>query len=723
MVGWQLQLCTPQSSASAWDDTQTPVSHWWCGIWFALSHVSLVGLPYFPYDGAVGEWKKGSVWWGGYCQHGSTLFPTWHRPYVLLIERSVQQQGEIIAAAQSTQALQADVSYVAKRLRIPYFDWASMTAAALGMPTIFTDIYVDVLYPQAQRLPNPLRSFVVPDAIGKQLSVGDQFSPHARPNYVVRDQLPYLPLGFATIRWPTAAYTSNDDKLSMFLARSSLLGLREQVSDIFLHSDWDTFSNHTYAGEQEDKIGKKVPLSSYGHYSSLELVHDQLHSVSGGPGGTLSYPAVAGFDPFFYFHHCNVDRLLAMWQRAHPKAWMDNDIPLKMGGTFTIPPQTVATGETPLTPFYNSSAKTDFFTSNQVRDINQLGYTYPDVEANEQYDEVEYRKWCLSLYKSYTQWFSFNWYANFVLPKNLFDGTYTLRLFIDLPTANAHTPHESPHYAGSIYVFARDKQDVKACPTCREESTVCGSILLNQAMIKLGIAHQPVIADPTFATPDNGSGSRPDVGSAFFDNPFDSSLNKQFKVVMVKGTSWGANPQELYPNTIGWTPRMQLAARQDFSNYTMKELAQGEYPVDYNPAPVRQQPARPQTVTQGVPQQQPQLQSLLRAGTSQTDAAVKKMSDSVPLLPGYINQPWGAEPLMFHSFTKIPVYSQAEPLSVTQPSLKSSSVHHEPHHAAAADAGSTAHKTEATEKQLLYKFDKREYDGRIRAGSTHKHAK
>lgn len=25
--------------------------------------------------------------WGGYCRHGSQLFPTWHRPYVMLIEQ------------------------------------------------------------------------------------------------------------------------------------------------------------------------------------------------------------------------------------------------------------------------------------------------------------------------------------------------------------------------------------------------------------------------------------------------------------------------------------------------------------------------------------------------------------------------------------------------------------------------------------------------------------
>jgi len=45
------------------------------------------GLPNTPWDGAVGDkpWDPNTQW-GGYCTHGSVLFPTWHRPYVMLYE-------------------------------------------------------------------------------------------------------------------------------------------------------------------------------------------------------------------------------------------------------------------------------------------------------------------------------------------------------------------------------------------------------------------------------------------------------------------------------------------------------------------------------------------------------------------------------------------------------------------------------------------------------------
>lgn len=46
------------------------------------------GLPNIPWDGATGNppFNPDSNQWGGYCTHGSVLFPTWHRPYVMLYE-------------------------------------------------------------------------------------------------------------------------------------------------------------------------------------------------------------------------------------------------------------------------------------------------------------------------------------------------------------------------------------------------------------------------------------------------------------------------------------------------------------------------------------------------------------------------------------------------------------------------------------------------------------
>ena len=44
----------------------------------------LHGLPY------RGPGETDPEWWGGYCWHGSVLFPTWHRIYVLYLEDALR---------------------------------------------------------------------------------------------------------------------------------------------------------------------------------------------------------------------------------------------------------------------------------------------------------------------------------------------------------------------------------------------------------------------------------------------------------------------------------------------------------------------------------------------------------------------------------------------------------------------------------------------------------
>lgn len=36
----------------------------------------------------------------------------------------------------------------------------------------------------------------------------------------------------------------------------------------------------------------------------------------------MQFPEVAGFDPVFWLHHANVDRLFAMWQALYPDSYI-----------------------------------------------------------------------------------------------------------------------------------------------------------------------------------------------------------------------------------------------------------------------------------------------------------------------------------------------------------------------------------------------------------------
>ena len=147
-------------------------------------------------------------------------------------------------------------------------------------------------------------------------------------------------------------------------------------------SNYAAFATSAYLPNQRSK-----------DYISLEGIHNNLHAYSGGFAkdprvpfyGHMANVPVAAFDPIFWVHHCNVDRLLAIWQTLFPAAfspnyWFDTkDQELKDKGTWSIKPGTTDTPNTPLAPFHKNQAGTSF-DSNDVRSWFALGHTYPELQ-------------------------------------------------------------------------------------------------------------------------------------------------------------------------------------------------------------------------------------------------------------------------------------------------------------------------------------------------------
>lgn len=82
----------------------------------------------------------------------------------------------------------------------------------------------------------------------------------------------------------------------------------------------------------------------------------------------------AAFDPIFYMHHCNIDRITAMWQTLHEGVWFENDV----------------LAERELYPFRGPKldGEIDYFTSNDVRDWTRFGYQYEILELRDGETEV-----------------------------------------------------------------------------------------------------------------------------------------------------------------------------------------------------------------------------------------------------------------------------------------------------------------------------------------------
>lgn len=96
--------------------------------------------------------------------------------------------------------------------------------------------------------------------------------------------------------------------------------------------------------------------------------HNIVHGAIGGRRGFMSNPRTAGLDPVFYLHHCNIDRMWAVWNqdgRSNPTklSWLSG-------------PR--ATGDRKFyMPKPDKSAWN--FTPEMVTNISQLNYSYDDI--------------------------------------------------------------------------------------------------------------------------------------------------------------------------------------------------------------------------------------------------------------------------------------------------------------------------------------------------------
>ncbi|RYO89420.1 hypothetical protein DL764_008588 [Monosporascus ibericus] len=128
-----------------------------------------------------------------------------------------------------------------------------------------------------------------------------------------------------------------------------------------------------YAFAFADTYEKMASMSGNGN--SFESPHNDVHNLVGGSFATLT---VTSFDPLFMLHHCNLDRLAAMWAAINFEKTVQTTS-YQSGGLFATPKGEDITADSPLKPFYQADGKT-FHTSRSVRDIAQFGYTYPELQ-------------------------------------------------------------------------------------------------------------------------------------------------------------------------------------------------------------------------------------------------------------------------------------------------------------------------------------------------------
>lgn len=345
-------------------------------------------------------------YWGGYCQHANILFPTWHRTYLLRIEK----------------ALQAMVPEATPAIMLPYWDEVSDQSCAEGLPRSFTDEEFEI--PGVGKVANPLKSFKFPVGVKDHPYNSGDFD-HYKPAGYVTKRYPLSGLvGTEKARIETEEWNSKftSDAAVNILNKNvkSWLGtgiptkyvgkstspwsVREKYLNCIDAPNYTVFSNTTTQGVW------KSDHPSQADVTALEAPHNDIHLCIGGwhvPGhdhdgptytkakGDMGENNTASFDPIFFFHHCFVDRVFAFWQEQHN---FENNLKIidHFAGTLAItsdsgPSVTQSPGEyltldTGLAPFMNENTG-KLFTSNDVTNTEKLGYKYADGSLPNLYKE------------------------------------------------------------------------------------------------------------------------------------------------------------------------------------------------------------------------------------------------------------------------------------------------------------------------------------------------
>lgn len=240
------------------------------------------GRPFEPWDD-VARSNGGS---GGYCPHASSLFPTWHRPYLALFEQIIYDIAQQVAATQFNG--NSEYARAAATLRLPYWDWAA--SAPLGKPVLPSTIsgspWIQISKPTGSEvISNPLFRYhfrtldqnQIPDPpvcackaiVESGALIEQQFNTW---NYTLR---------FPDSQSPNAQSQNALVSLAIQQAQSSYS--QRFINLLENYHEYKNFSNKAW-----------YP-NSVGSYDSLESLHDQVHGVFGTNGGHMAYVRLIRF--------------------------------------------------------------------------------------------------------------------------------------------------------------------------------------------------------------------------------------------------------------------------------------------------------------------------------------------------------------------------------------------------------------------------------------------
>ncbi|KAI3400373.1 hypothetical protein diail_3390 [Diaporthe ilicicola] len=324
------------------------------------------GVPYVPWQKDPTAEEAANV---GYCTHRSVLFIPWHRPYLMLYEQIIFAYALEIAAKAPGSA--ADEYMAALQdVRLPYWDWAS--DPHLPAVTMTPDI-----------------TLTVP---GKQPGTKESLHLTHNPLYSYRftskwaTQTVQNEMGWASTavwseskRCPDANGNSHQE-IANAQVSTAAKSFKSSTFDALTHvTNFDQFTCQAWRPKQPVKA-----------YNSVEGMHNTIHDYTGTNDsvdqnkmyGNMSDVQASSFDPIFWLHHVNCDRLTALWQAMNPNCTID-EFP-SLTDRFVKRAGAVEGGTSNLEPWHKSPAHStaDYYVANDTKELISTfgaGYYYPET--------------------------------------------------------------------------------------------------------------------------------------------------------------------------------------------------------------------------------------------------------------------------------------------------------------------------------------------------------
>ena len=321
--------------------------------------------------------------WGGYSQHLNVLFPTWYRCYLLHLE---------VALAKCVDESEAHL------VALLYWDETSTESLENGLPQLLLQERVQI-DDNGNTIPNPLLGFTLPEGI--PLAVSE--TRYAKPDGYTTKRYPYSGLHDAhdlfmeledtrvqneyidkRFRDPVTYLQEN---IKSYLTVGGTKSIKTMYTNCLTNKTYNEFSNMLSASENCPSIeeASDAMLLTLG---GKTLDDSPQHGLVAGANGDIGAKEMAAFDPLFFLHMSNVDRLFWTWQLSHEKHTImspftitSNSADQGLKPMYGQGPSPTQQGDvelsmaTPLNPFGKFDG--DVLTSNDCVDIeNQLKYTY-----------------------------------------------------------------------------------------------------------------------------------------------------------------------------------------------------------------------------------------------------------------------------------------------------------------------------------------------------------